>query len=1196
MSASQSAKILSLTKTFLDSASSEFENKKYDKAHQCCLMVLKQSDVSTEQTAKTHKLLLFIAEEFFKHGQFLKAEEVVKPIQEQKIVEDMVVYIAANIIAGKARYGEYCKSKKEEDRSLSDKYFSKALVSSNTASTQEYIQEWKDILSFQFAYVVKMKTIDKVTPEAAHMHAVNIIKANRLAIRSEYKDAEKVKLVLQHYNEALKYFKKNPLAWAHSGHNAFLLSQFQSDDAVRIKMCETAIEYIDAAEKLSKKGYPFGEDSYVMPGQIYFVRGRAYDVLRKEREEIEAFRRGFLSSTSDKADDCYTGYTNISIVPLYLRAQEILISQDPEISKVDDEKSLAELNKINADLRLSPYCSELIHARSVLLDKLKMHEFAINDIDLAMWLIKNNHDATHHFTSTFELELQLSLYRFGRVLKAIADGNYLESVMHYQTFITHILCLITSFRVDQKALAISQFFRFKTDAKEEQNKVALIEKAEKLIDKLSLVLSEWKLDEAEKQIRKIISAFSNSYPQVYFERMVIILNNFYFKVLLTAGRKNEKKNAAVLIETLERTLQSLELDAGTSSWVRMELKRLKHVSQIKEKNKEEVKSQPVEVVDQMPSESEDEITVPAKKKSAHQIKKQQRKKEKKKQKELGLVSQTVSTVVPAPKKAKPKIKSKPTQKIEELKKEIKVDTTKIPGVKIKHDEKVQAVYQRFEAKGIKRVYTLGGYACEKLKPTGKQTDCDFIFGSAEAKADPQKSIKSIFPDAISIKALDELEALTTGEHKEEKSTEDKVFIVELLSSEKYDVILSDALSDESKADEEARAAAGKKLDFTANGIFINSAGKAFDTTGRGYQHLKDEVLRSPTEMKSTFEKYPLRVFRAINFYHKRDWHVTDNMWDVIKKLDPRVIQEKLIKNSGRTNSWMMKLLSYGYGVKNFNKMFENNLIEKLFPEFNAILKSNDAVRQAVLRELAAVDESAKKNIRTDISIIYQNWVSLMTEATKPKQPVIDTLFSATFAYCDAKNPKSLLRLEQPEKVNSILEKLLINGEAVKNFQSLIDLGVIGKHFPELNNFFGAFKQYNLPFFLEQLKLADDQAEMGLSKPEFNRIYATWVIFIAKKTRDDSKRNNFKAVIESNPFFNKQLSDFDNIEKEPFFENALRAYEKFFPATPIRIPARPSTTTPPYAGSGLGLWPPAAAYVLPPAASQLQVERKSFEKS
>eukprot|EP01138_Halocafeteria_seosinensis_P013778 gb/GECG01014070.1/.p1 GENE.gb/GECG01014070.1/~~gb/GECG01014070.1/.p1 ORF type:complete len:631 (+),score=83.33 gb/GECG01014070.1/:1-1893(+) len=89
----------------------------------------------------------------------------------------------------------------------------------------------------------------------------------------------------------------------------------------------------------------------------------------------------------------------------------------------------------------------------------------------------------------------------------------------------------------------------------------------------------------------------------------------------------------------------------------------------------------------------------------------------------------------------------------------------------------------------------------------------------------------------------------------------------------------------------------ERRDFTLNSLFFNLNEECIeDYTGKGYQDLKNDRIRTPLEPHTTLMDDPLRVMRAVRFASKYAFHVDKDLWDTMQRETVRTaLQEKVSK-------------------------------------------------------------------------------------------------------------------------------------------------------------------------------------------------------------------------------------------------------------------------------------------------------------
>lgn len=146
-------------------------------------------------------------------------------------------------------------------------------------------------------------------------------------------------------------------------------------------------------------------------------------------------------------------------------------------------------------------------------------------------------------------------------------------------------------------------------------------------------------------------------------------------------------------------------------------------------------------------------------------------------------------------------------------------------------------------------------------------------------------------------------------------------------------------------------------------------------------------------------------------------------------------------------------------------------------------------------------------------------------------------------------------LENPGRVNHWILKLLTKGHAGKNFPLLHETELLKKLFPDLGDVFAKpHDKEKMMLYMHELDRADRRII------NLNHIYATWIIFINRKTG-----KAIDKVIQDNPLLVKNFEYFADKEKlkEALFAEANLSYIDFFETSKPKGPREPAFTADDY---------------------------------
>lgn len=144
-------------------------------------------------------------------------------------------------------------------------------------------------------------------------------------------------------------------------------------------------------------------------------------------------------------------------------------------------------------------------------------------------------------------------------------------------------------------------------------------------------------------------------------------------------------------------------------------------------------------------------------------------------------------------------------------------------------------------------------------------------------------------------------------------------------------------------------------------------------------------------------------------------------------------------------------------------------------------------------------------------------------------------------------------LENPGRVNHWILKLLTKGHAGKNFPLLHETELLKKLFPDLGDVFAKpHDKEQMMLYMREL----DTSSADRRTINLNHIYATWIIFINRKTG-----KAIDKIIQDNPLLMKNFEYFADKEKlkEALFAGANQSYIDFFETSKPKGPREPAFT-------------------------------------
>ncbi|GMF81358.1 unnamed protein product [Aspergillus oryzae] len=172
-----------------------------------------------------------------------------------------------------------------------------------------------------------------------------------------------------------------------------------------------------------------------------------------------------------------------------------------------------------------------------------------------------------------------------------------------------------------------------------------------------------------------------------------------------------------------------------------------------------------------------------------------------------------------------------------------------------------------------------------------------------------------------------------------------------------------------------------RRDATINALFYNlNESKVEDFTRRGFQDMRDQVIRTPMEPYQTFKDDPLRVLRLIRFASRLGYRIDEDTENAMKNKD---ISEalKLKISRERVGTEMMKMLKDDVGVDTSSWAPAYNALQKL------LHPNNNSIPIARVRDLLIRD--AQEAYYAWVIAAFAPWSTVpdrVAQGPKPRPP------------------------------------------------------------------------------------------------------------------------------------------------------------------------------------------------------------------
>ena len=308
----------------------------------------------------------------------------------------------------------------------------------------------------------------------------------------------------------------------------------------------------------------------------------------------------------------------------------------------------------------------------------------------------------------------------------------------------------------------------------------------------------------------------------------------------------------------------------------------------------------------------------------------------------------------------------------------------------------------------------GGWVRDKL--LGKESnDLDIAINhlsGQEFVTDLQKYLDSAHPEH----RLDSFHLIKKNPEKSKhlETCTTKLFGLEVdfvnLRSEKYS---SDSRVPEIEfgtAEEDAY-----RRDATLNSLFYNlNESKVEDLTGKGFEDLKNGILRSPLPALSTFLDDPLRVLRMIRFACKFDFTIEKNTLEAMKNPEIKIALENKISKE-RVRVELEKILGSPntvYGLTIINHVGLTKSVFSLGSLYGHIVKLNEPLLIAHIDSISASLPQRINEVTSSLPVLKQHLSELSPSEIKNEfEKILDGRQSQVLLWlCIILQPFSLITI------------------------------------------------------------------------------------------------------------------------------------------------------------------------------------------
>lgn len=156
-----------------------------------------------------------------------------------------------------------------------------------------------------------------------------------------------------------------------------------------------------------------------------------------------------------------------------------------------------------------------------------------------------------------------------------------------------------------------------------------------------------------------------------------------------------------------------------------------------------------------------------------------------------------------------------------------------------------------------------------------------------------------------------------------------------------------------------------RRDITINALYYTTADFSIYDYTNGIKDLKDKIIRIIGDPETRYREDPVRMLRVIRFAAKLNFDIEKNTAKPIQQLSSSLADIP----AARMFDEVLKLLMSGAGVRTFELMQRYNLFEPLFPQTQACLEDDQAMK-LILQALKNTDERIQQGKPVTPAFLY----------------------------------------------------------------------------------------------------------------------------------------------------------------------------------------------------------------------------------
>jgi putative nucleotidyltransferase with HDIG domain len=172
-----------------------------------------------------------------------------------------------------------------------------------------------------------------------------------------------------------------------------------------------------------------------------------------------------------------------------------------------------------------------------------------------------------------------------------------------------------------------------------------------------------------------------------------------------------------------------------------------------------------------------------------------------------------------------------------------------------------------------------------------------------------------------------------------------------------------------------------RRDFTINTLAISLNKKDFGkliNNYDGYDHIKNQIIKTPLDPKKTFDDDPLRIMRAFRFASQLNFNVEENIIIASREMKERLS----IVSQERITDEFLKILSSPKPSIGLLLLFDSGVLEIVFPEI-AIMAGVDQRKDYHHKDVFLHTLQVVDNICKETDNVWLRFAALVHDIAKP---------------------------------------------------------------------------------------------------------------------------------------------------------------------------------------------------------------------